>query len=462
MVIRLTKRQNFLFIAFIFLKGDNKMTTNAKEKRKFFSKNKKIIIVSLCCCIVLVLCGYTYNHYQAEQTNEKNLIAAKHEIASLFQDKKQTLPIADVNNTALNKADKKVKKVADKKLQKKLNEKLKSVQEFVKTRELLRSYFDQDVLKVETTQEQLKQAEEKLNKLMDSYRPLLLPVYELANNQYQAINNAKNSVRLLFDDDALSAVSENIGRNEYQTTLDILNALPQKQILEQYQPNLDNVNAVLTQREEEEARRIEAERQAAIQRAREEAQRLAEENARLQAANVVLNGIPYYNQKAAGLPNGCECASLLMALHYKGYASGIDLNTFADNCPRSTDPHQGFVFAMDSYNPTDRVHWIAPDALTVYGSQYGNVVNISGCSAADLKAEIDAGNPVVFYSTYGFAAAKPYDGEVPGNLHVMTLIGYNPLSNTYIVNDPVSGQLNVSAANFERAFSYTRYAVVVR
>lgn len=433
------------------------MTGSIKEKMDFVSKYKKIIMVSLSCCVVLVLCGYTFSKYQSE-LNKKNLIAAKQEIATLFQDKKQTMPIAEVSEATLNKVDKKVQKVADKKQYKKLDEKLKSVKEYVKARDLIRSYFDKDVLKVKTTEAQIKQAEEKLNKLIESYRPVLLPLYEQANNQYQGIINARNAVRSLFDDDELTAVSGSIGRNEYQAAIDILNSLPQKQILKQYQPNLDNVNAVITQREEEAALAS----QSASERARIEAQRAADENARLAAFNVILKGIPYYNQISAGLPNGCECASLLMALHYKGYASGINLNTFADNCPRSTDPHQGFILAMDSYEPLNRVHWIAPDALTAYGSKYGNVANISGCSTADLKAEIDAGNPVVIYATYDFAAAKAYDGEVPGNLHVMLLVGYNPKTNTYIISDPVDGQLNVSGANFERAFSYTRYAVTVR
>lgn len=430
--------------------------------------NKKIIWITSFIVVLLVFSGVAYFQYQ-EHLEDVAVEKAQQSVAGLYEDKKQSLPKDKVNEKMVLTANKSVKKVKDQKIKKALSSKVEDIDDFIKMRTLLLSFFNDKVLKVEIVDDQLNKAQTQLLKLPKSFQPKLEPVLSDAKNQWQGIDDVKKLIRSLFDDEEMTIVAQGANRDVYTSALEKLNALPQRVIIDTYTPILASVEVELSKREEEENRRIEAEREAAIQLAIREAQEATDRanqevanNEKIQAANVMLEGVPYYNQVAAGLPNGCECASLLMALHYKGYASGVSLNALANACPRSDDPHLGFVFPMDSYWPNDRVHWIAPDALSKFGSEYGNVVNISGCSTAALKSEIDNGNPVVVYGTYGFRDATGWDGEVPLNLHVMTLIGYNPLVNTYTLLDPYAGKIVIMGDRFEKIFAYNRFAISVR
>lgn len=58
-----------------------------------------------------------------------------------------------------------------------------------------------------------------------------------------------------------------------------------------------------------------------------------------------LLGVRNYNQYALGAPSGCEGASLLQALQYKGKLSGWSLRSFLNTIPKSSNgnPNNGFV-----------------------------------------------------------------------------------------------------------------------
>lgn len=187
-------------------------------------------------------------------------------------------------------------------------------------------------------------------------------------------------------------------------------------------------------------------------------------------------GIPYVNQYSpVYAPMGCEGASLLMALKYKGYTS-LDLKSFLDAMPKTErDPFSGF--ASTPYKIVSEVpeifQSIFPGALTAFGNRYsGNVADGSGYTTAQLKAEIDKGNPVVAYVTtrnYETPVWKVYDMGPSGsvnivdNMHVMVLTGYNS-DGEYHVTDPASSRNTywVSQVKFETAYNALRWAVVVR
>lgn len=179
--------------------------------------------------------------------------------------------------------------------------------------------------------------------------------------------------------------------------------------------------------------------------------------------NIILHGVPRINQKL-GVLNGCEVACLLMGLQYKGYNKEMSLIEFASMVPKSENPHTGFVLDIWDIMPTDKAHWIAPDALSKFGKQYyDGVCDISGASIEDLKSEIDHGNPVVIYATYQFQCPKGWDKEVPINLHVMLMVGYNRRTGDIVVNDPWDGvELIVSGHAFSTQYNRMRYAVVIR
>ncbi|WP_369675038.1 C39 family peptidase, partial [Enterococcus faecium] len=58
-----------------------------------------------------------------------------------------------------------------------------------------------------------------------------------------------------------------------------------------------------------------------------------------------LLGVKNYNQYALGAPSGCEGASLLQALQYKGKITNWSLTQFLNTIPKSPNgnPNNGFV-----------------------------------------------------------------------------------------------------------------------
>ena len=93
------------------------------------------------------------------------------------------------------------------------------------------------------------------------------------------------------------------------------------------------------------------------------------------------------------------------------------------------------------YTPSQTLRTtIYPNKLAEYGQQYGNVVDISGSSPAELQAEILAGHPVVAYVTLYWK--KPYyrnfniEGEIQSllrNNHAVLVCGYDTLTNYYYI-----------------------------
>lgn len=176
------------------------------------------------------------------------------------------------------------------------------------------------------------------------------------------------------------------------------------------------------------------------EKARKAEEEKIKRDAEIEAAWVMLE-TPYISQNQLEVFNGCEAASLLMGLQYKGYLKDITFYSFVDNMPKSkNNPHEGFVRDIYDREPRDVPHWIAPDALAKYGkSSSGNdgVTDITGYSIEQLKKEIDNKNPVVIYITGGeLDDPRDWIEDIPLNLHVVLLIGYNPITRQIVLNDP--------------------------
>ena len=189
-----------------------------------------------------------------------------------------------------------------------------------------------------------------------------------------------------------------------------------------------------------------------------------------QAQNKVAQGkvvqlkVPYYNQYLADAPMGCEASALLQALHYKGYAKDYNLKTFLKQMPidKNGNPNNGF--GGTPYKVVKGVYQsIFAKPLAQWGSEYGTVEDISGASVAQLKEELDKGNPIVVYITLDYKAPvyEKYNwGTGIDNAHVVTLTGYK--DGYYHVTDPARGVKWVSAKSFEYSYNLTKSAVVVR
>ena len=179
-----------------------------------------------------------------------------------------------------------------------------------------------------------------------------------------------------------------------------------------------------------------------------------------------LLGVRNYNQYALGAPSGCEGASLLQALQYKGKLSGWSLRSFLNTIPKSSNgnPNNGFVgspFVENAYTYSA----IYPAPLTTWGQKYGHVQNISGSSMNTLINEVKNGNPVVAWVTINFQPIRWGNwsfGVAANNNHAVTLDGFNKAGNQVHVSDPISGSYWLSRTTFEAIYNARKFAVVVR
>lgn len=242
------------------------------------------------------------------------------------------------------------------------------------------------------------------------------------------MQDTKNAVNYLFSSADRKTVKGSIKRSDYNNAKKLVDALAQSDLKKEYENPLKE--ALKSIEEQESIAREKAEK---ARREREERER------KIAASWHKLNLSPYYiNQYTAQIYNGCEAASLLMSLKYKGYARGTSFKTFVDEMPKSeTDPNEGFYLSIYDLEPKTEAHWIAPAPLAAYGRTTGaTIVNATGWSLDRLDEEVKNGNPVVIYTTYAFRDPKNYSKGVPKNLHVMVLSGYNSYTGEQVFYDP--------------------------
>lgn len=373
--------------------------------------------------------------YQAEQSS---LLSETEELlAELYIDVESEVPNTKITQTQIEAVEEKLSGVvmwryAETKDE--ISRKLANLRKFVSLRDKLNGYFVEGVLKVETTVEDVQAAQKEVDELPESYTKVLRGKLAQMQAQLEAIANLKTAVQGLFTDEKMTVVKPKLTRAQYEAVVEQVEKLPQRELAESYDKTLAQVDKVLVQREKEAAEA----RQRAL-----EAKRRAEELRRQQqkeeaAAWKVLN-VPYHSQNWQQIYNGCEAASMLMALQYKGYLRDVDLHKYAEMMPKSEDYNTGFVGSIYDLQPKTYVHWIAPAPLAKFGresSGNANVVDISGASLADLDKEVVAGNPVIIYVTFLFNPLKEWLNGAPKNLHVVLLTGYNEKTGAQRLTDP--------------------------
>lgn len=181
-----------------------------------------------------------------------------------------------------------------------------------------------------------------------------------------------------------------------------------------------------------------------------------------QSSSKVL-GVSFISQEAAGAPEGCEAASALEALHYKGHASGMSLASFLKTMPIASNgnPYQGF--GGTPYAVVDGVYQsIFPSAFTPWVAGFGGASNISGSSLDGIISQIASGNPVVAWVTLNYQGPQwhHYDwGNGIDNAHVVTVDGYS--GDSMHIVDPENGTYWISKGAFNAAYSYMKFAVAI-
>ena len=163
---------------------------------------------------------------------------------------------------------------------------------------------------------------------------------------------------------------------------------------------------------------------------------------------------PYINQYANGIPNGCECASAVMAMEQQGAA--IDVLTFVNNfLPMGSAPSNGIgsdpgkVYVGDP-RLTGGLGWgcyppvIVKAANSALDETKWEVKNETGSTLPALCTKyVDRGIPVVVWATTGMTSnvsktnwVTPEGKKIEYNnrLHSLVLAGYD--STYYYFYDP--------------------------
>ncbi|MEG1066936.1 MAG: C39 family peptidase, partial [Erysipelotrichaceae bacterium] len=252
---------------------------------------------------------------------------------------------------------------------------------------------------------------------------------------------ANTSVSTLFNDSG--TITSDASNADYEAALAAINLVKNTKLKEDLSNKIKDVPSLIIERDKAEAIRIKKYNE-----------------------NVVKLRVPFINQMANGAPQGCEAASLLMALQYKGNATNISYHSFIDGMPTSDNPEFGFIHSQYDVKPENQPHTINPKPLANYGAKYGNVTDFSGATPEQIRTEIKAGNPVIAYCVTGYFTPiyvnTPYGKQVL-NLHVILIIGYDDNTNQYLINDPAFGQNWINYNLFNQSYyTLNSYAVVVR
>lgn len=182
--------------------------------------------------------------------------------------------------------------------------------------------------------------------------------------------------------------------------------------------------------------------------------------------NVRVLNVTNYDQYALGAPTGCEGASLLQALQFKGKLTNMDLVSFLREIPQTTNgsPETGFVGS-----PFEENDWtytaIYPGPLAKWGQTYGEVSDISGCSVNELLDQVGKGNPVIAWVSIDFEPLRWAEwsfGRAANNNHAVTLDGFDRTTQQVHVSDPISGTYWLLLTKFQAIYDERKFAVVVR
>ena len=188
---------------------------------------------------------------------------------------------------------------------------------------------------------------------------------------------------------------------------------------------------------------------------------------------------PYLSQiTPLGAWLGCEGTSLLMGLHAKGYAQDVDLGTFLEAMPKhESNPAKGFVGSPYIVDKTKKTRTtIYPAVLANWAKAYGDVLDFSGSSVKEIRAELLNGNPVVIYATLSWE--KPFyrtysiEGEpqkLLSNNHAVLATGYDSVAKQYYISDPYN--INdtskeyaywIDGYTFEKIYKERKQALVIQ
>jgi uncharacterized protein YvpB len=193
------------------------------------------------------------------------------------------------------------------------------------------------------------------------------------------------------------------------------------------------------------------------------------------------------------MPLDCEAASLTIALASVGVHT--TQRYVQDHFPTDTrapviganglpsewgDPYEDFVGHVMGSEPGSNPHWTEYAGWGAYAPVVAHeaealgvpvAAQLTGWNPQALYAAVEAGHPVLVWSTVDYAYQSPrtwtaWDGRIiPWTEagHVVVLMGVNPTAGTLEFSDPLTGSYNgTTMAQFARTFTiYGSMAIVI-
>lgn len=351
----------------------------------------------------------------------------------------------DVSKKDLDECKEKLDLVYDQTFTEDYRKAIKEAVYFLDVKNKINTFFDgQGILKEEITDAKISDMEYELQTLKIPYQKRIEAEVSNIREEFNRIEAVKAEILGLFVD--LSDISDyenaevvaSVNREQYNQALATIETIAQPNLKNILTLALKKVDSKVSEDERIYREKLEAERRERERILREQREAEERRQAEIAAAWHIIN-VPYISQRYNEVFNGCEAASLLMSLQYKGLLSDKSLRAFAEEMPKSNDPSTGFYLDIYNFEPRSESHWIDSAPLAEYGNKSSNsniVRNLRGNDFSVLKDEIMNDNPVVIYLTYNFNDLKEIVNGVPLNLHVMVLSGYNHITNEYQITDP--------------------------
>ncbi len=397
-----------------------------KDLSKKQRKQKKLLIITILVGAILLFSSiiFAYTEYTHKQNDKILLEKIKLEYKCFFKENK---PIDNISINTIKKMKKEIKKIKLYKDEaKKITADLSELENYLIVKNEIKNCYNETTMNSTVTKKDINNLKSKVKKLNSTYQKYLENYITDLESQRSNIDMEMEKIKALYTDDTKVTLKDSVTLNDIETIRLSLNTLPQDDIKKTGNEDLDNaINIISAKEEETKKQAIEAEKK---------------RQAEIQNAWVILN-VPYISQNYNNVENGCEAASLLMALQYKGYLKDMTLYQYATDMPKSAtnNAQEGFTHDIFTKNPSNVPHWIAPEPLAKFGrdsSGNQNIVNTTGASLDDLDRELDNGNPVIIYLTAMFKTPGTWIEGAPLNLHVQLLVGYNKITKEHLIVDP--------------------------
>lgn len=175
------------------------------------------------------------------------------------------------------------------------------------------------------------------------------------------------------------------------------------------------------------------------------------------------------------LPTGCESVALTMVLNYWGYP--IAKTRLVDEYLVYNEDNFAAGYVGDPYS--DEGAGVFSPGLTKTANAYLEdqsseleARNISGCEFSKLYDYVEAGYPVIVWTTMymsepvatdNFCEYEGHEYQWFSNEHCVVFMGFHKDTNEVVINDPLEGIVYRDATDFEEIFDRMgKQAVIIR